>query len=207
MQTYTDIVNFCTAYSRSVGDDFTTMLPYWINESYQRVYNRNVGGWPSQRATGTLTTTTAQNYPLPANFQRLVDNSVRYYETTNEDGPYQILPIEVGQDAEIWESFATQTDPLACRVVSGADGNRRYLRLMPVFTNEGRYLSYAYFKKANQSLTSTTILDVPELCSAVAWDVMANNQTFFRDMKNGAINYYAQKYEEAYKTALRTTLQ
>lgn len=207
MQTYTDIVNFVTAQSRAIGSDITTLLPYWINESYQRIYNRNPAGWPSQRATGTFTTTSAQNYSLPTNFRNLIENSVLYYESTNEDGPYQTLEIVRGDDGEIWEQFETQLDPVACRIISGADGNRRLLRLLPAFTNTDRLITYAYQRKPNQSLSSTTILDVPELASAVAWDVLATNKQYFRDTKNMTSQFYITQREEAYKTALRTTLQ
>lgn len=209
MQSYTDIFNFVTALSRQgVSGQLTTLLPLWINESYQRLYNRNVAGWPSCRLTGTFTTTgDQQTYTLPTNFQSLVENSVQYYESTNTTGPYGYLPIIRGVDAELYDEFATQTDPVACTVISGADGLRRYLKLLPNFTNSSRLITYAYYRKPNQSLTTGVVLDVPELASAVAWDVLASNKDFFRDTNDASQAQYVARSEQAYRIALRTTLQ
>lgn len=128
-----------------------------------------------------------QNYNLPANFDRMIDESVQYAPSGSTYGK-TILPIVSGPDAEIWEAAAADATyaPQVCRIV-GADAatpTLLQLRLLPDFTETGGTVSFSYWKKP-ATLTTGVTLEVPQLADAVAWNAISNSYDYFRDDKAG----------------------
>lgn len=190
-----------TQYDQFITDD--------INSCYQQYCRRlqQPPGHPAIRATSTITTIAGtQDYALPANFDRLIDESVQYYNAALDDPSKVVLEIVNGPDAELWETLYETIDPIACRVIAGATGNERKLRLMPAFTQGSYTVSFAYWKRP-ATLTTGSVLEIPELEDAVSWNALSNSYDYFRDEKSGNSQSRADlRAREAFKQVLGLNL-
>lgn len=185
MTTYNEILAFVKGIARIPDTTQDTNLGLLINESNRRLCRKlQSRGAPAMRLTATFAVVAGtQDYDLAADFDVLIDNSVRYYTTGEED--YQILNIVSGPDAELWESLEEASTPLACRVIAGSTGTQRKLRIMPLSRESGKSITYAYWKRP-AALTAGSTLPVPELSDAIAWDVLASTPDIFRDANSSS---------------------
>lgn len=205
MQTLGDILTFIKANGRISSTDENSLLVAQVNESYLRLARKKP--WPSLRTLGTLTTVQGQqNYNLPANFDRLYENSIRY-DTGNPSPQWAqgwVLPIVSGPDAEVWEALWTRFAPGAVRIVEGT-GGLKALRLMPYFDATPVQISFVYYKKPAVLVNDADILEVTDLCEAIAWDVLNSQRAYSRD--DSMMSFFADRAKRSYYSAMSTLQQ
>lgn len=203
----TDIITFVkrqrrippsdTEYDQLITDDATSAYQQYCRRLQQ------IPGHPGLRNTATFAVVGGtQDYNLATNFDRLIDDSVRYYNP-DEDNPIPvILTIVNGPDAEIWESMGETYSPAACRVIPGATGDTRKLRLLPDFTQDGYEIAYAYWKRPVIAAVGDA-LEIPELEDAIKWNAVSNSYDYFRDERSGNSQNRADlRAREAFKQVL-----
>lgn len=159
---------------------YDTVIADTMNSAYG-IYCRRLQslGAPGMRGTATFPIVAlTRDYGLASDFDVLIDDSVRYYTTGTTN--YRVLQIVSGTDAELWDAMQSTISPLACRVIAGATGTARKLRLLPAFTESGTTVAYAYWKKP-ATLAAGVVLELPELGDAVGWNCVANSYDYFRD--------------------------
>lgn len=202
MTTFADILAFVKSQARITTTSEDENLGYLINQSYLSFCRSNQ--WPGLRKTASFSATGGtQNYILASDFDRLILDGVRYYTTGSTD--YKILPVEIQPDAEIWDAMQATYDPLACCVVPDTtSGTQRKMRLLPNFTATGKTVEYAYYKKP-AALSGSVVLELPELCPAIAWDVLASNKDFARDTDTSQA-VYLERARRAKYAAISLTL-
>lgn len=185
MTTFAEILAFVKGIGRIPDTTQDTNLGLLINESNRRFYRKlQSRGSPAARSTATFAVVAGtQDYDLAEDFDVLIDNSVRYYTSGEED--YRILDIVSGPDAELWESMQETSAPMACRVIAGSAGTSRKLRIMPLSQQSGKSISYAYWTRP-ATLTVGSTLGIPELSDAIAYDVLASTPDIFRDANSSS---------------------
>jgi hypothetical protein len=184
-----------TQFDSEIADD--------INTAY-RLYCRRLQslGAPGLRGTATFAIVAdQQDYNLASDFDVLIDNSVRYYTSGSTD--FQILDIVSGPSAELWDSIPEGYAPLACRVIAGSTGTQRKLRLLPAFSETGKTVAYAYWKRP-ATLSAGVTLELPELSDAVAWSAVAGSFNYFRDDNTSGVQVALAQAKAAFNEALGT---
>jgi hypothetical protein len=191
---------------------YDSLITLHANSTYE-VYCRKMqqNGAANMRVVGTPLTIVGgtQNYNLPVNFDRMIDESVQYQFNATVYGK-KILPIVSGPDAEIWEAFTNfNYAPQACRIVASASASFSplQLRLLPSFTETGGTVSFVYWKKP-AALAAGVTLELPELADAVMWNCISNSFDYFRDDGSGSAQARADaRARESYKEALGLNTQ
>jgi hypothetical protein len=209
MTTHDQILAFVKLNRRipSADTQYDALITGHMNSTYE-VYCRKLQqrGDPNMRVVGTPLAIVGgtQNYNLPANFDRMIDESVQYQFNATVYGK-KILPIVSGPDAEIWEAFTNfNYAPQACRIVASASASFSplQLRLLPSFTETGGTVSFSYWKKP-ATLAAGVTLELPQLADAVAWNCISNSYDYFRDTDGTTSQSRADaRARESYKEAL-----
>jgi hypothetical protein len=191
MTLYSEIKAFVKTLGRINDTSEDSAIAALADQSYRKWCRKlQIMGAPALRSTATITIVAAtQDYALATDFDVFVENSVRYYTSGSTD--FTIIPIVKDPDAALFEAMDQAFQPLACRVIAGATGATRKLRLLPSFSDTGKVVSYAYWKQPAQISASSTAIEVPELADAVAFDVLAGLVDYTRDnnASNQQINY------------------
>lgn len=212
MTTYAEILAFVkrqrrinnadTQYDQLITDDMNSAYETYCRKLQDLGhYNLRVVGTPLSITGGT------QNYTLPTNFDRMIDESVQYQFASTAYGKV-ILPIVWGPDAEIWEAQTTAVyAPQACRIVTSTSTTTPpQLRLLPNFSESGGTVSFSYWKRP-ATLTTGVTLEVTALADAVAWNCVSNSYDYFRDTNGTDSQRRADmRARESYKQVLGTIL-
>lgn len=209
MTTFSEILAFVKLNRRIPSGDtqYDSLITGHANSSYE-VYCRKLQqlGDPNMRVVGTPLAIVGgtQNYNLPANFDRMIDESVQYQFNATVYGK-TILSIVSGPDAEIWEAFTDSSyAPQACRIVSAVSPatSPLQLRLLPNFTETGGTVAFKYWKKPT-ALAAGVTLELPQLADAVAWNCISNSYDYFRDTDGATSQSRADaRARESYREAL-----
>jgi hypothetical protein len=209
MNTHDQILAFVKLNRRipSADTQYDALITGHMNSTYE-VYCRKLQqlGEPNMRVVGTPLAIVGgtQNYNLPANFDRMIDESVQYQYSATAYGKV-ILPLVWGPDAEIWETATTTVyAPQACRIVASTavTFTPLQLRLLPNFTETGGTVAFSYWKKP-AALAAGGTLELPQLADAVAWNCISNSYDYFRDTDGTTSQARADaRARESYKEAL-----
>ncbi len=196
----------------SADTQYDSLITLHANSTYE-VYCRKLqqSGAANMRVVGTPLAIVGgtQNYNLPANFDRMIDESVQYQFNATVYGKV-ILPVVSGPDAEIWEAFGSfNYAPRACRIIASTEATFTplKLRLLPSFTETGGTVSFSYWKKP-ATLAAGVTLELPQLADAVMWNCISNSYDYFRDNGNETSQARADaRARESYKEALGINTQ
>jgi hypothetical protein len=173
MQSGGEILTYVKQIVRETSTSLDTVLLAWLNKNLvQRTRGR---GYAQLLVEATTFTTTAGtvNYAVPANFFKLVPNSVKY--GIQAQGYYSLLPDVDMSAAEAWMMSGTGSDPQVCILVAGGTNSpTRQLQLLPPFSNSGQVCTYDYYAYASTFTSTASTMQVPELAEVLAYDVAAD---------------------------------
>lgn len=178
MQTVADMLSFIKRQARITGTSEDSVLIGLINESFLRLSRQFP--YSELRVVATFTTVSGQqNYDLPADFDRLVDDSIRF-GTTGYSLPGYIVPIVADADAEIYGAIPEVAYPTAVQVVAGISAPLA-LRFLPAFSATPQPVYYTYLKRPTEVTLDSDPVPVFRLAEAVCWEVMLSERMYSRD--------------------------
>lgn len=182
MTTIAEMLAFIRGQARVTSTDEETVLINAINEAFLRLCRKSVIPYPGLKTSASITTiTNTQNYDLPANFDRLLDDGIRY-DTGNAQWPEgRLVNIVYGDSANIWEAMGRSFWPGAVTIVAGSTPGRKAIRFLPYFTDTPRTATVGYVKRPTTYTTGSDVLEVPELAEAVCLESMRTEKVYSRD--------------------------
>jgi hypothetical protein len=203
MTTFADIQTFVKTQARITSTDRDTQIAQAINEARRTVLGTDF--FPQDRVAATqVLTAGTQDYALPAAFRQMADESLYVYTT----GTTNYIPVKLVSepDADLWDAMQATYLPLAAQVIAGATTGARKLRVMPDFTATDQTLKYVYFANPTD-VSSTDAVGSPDICDAIAWYVLAQDEDWTRDNGGGQRQAdYMMRYQRALKRARQAML-
>lgn len=170
--------------------------------------------WPQTRVPGLVVTITsgAQNYDLPADFDRIAGERVNYASLTGTNFNAQSLPIlHRGTERDdtrisVWESVIPSTlyaYPQAVCVTGGAV-NAYALELLPLAGNTGDTITFDYYSVLQRAeITLVTALPIEPLYQTL-FDLLS--ASYYRFIEKGDMMTANMKSAVTSRKAARMTL-
>lgn len=70
-------------------------------------------------------------------------------------------------------------------------GNSKFLFFDPVFSDAARVVTYDWYSKPGRLFNDNDVPEVPELCDAIIYQVLAENAIYHRPQSYDRLNYVA----------------
>lgn len=197
--TLLEIKNFVKTEFRESLSELDTLILNRANAAIS-FYSR-LGNWRQLKVIGaTITTTTAQSYDLPATFDRLLRDSVRYDTSSTTRG--RTLESINDERFEAFNALGPTGAPMACMAGPKSGSTAFQLYLLPTFTETGKTITYDYIKKPLALSANTDSTQVPELDFAVCYTIIQGLAAAHEDYE--AARYYSSEARAQYLNAVRS---
>lgn len=136
---------------------------------------------------------------------RYVRFGVDSVNTDAGDYGYRVVGVNVGAKS-ITLDRPYRGPALTLATVSVTPANSKWLFFDPTFTDSAKVVKYDWYSKPGRLFNSNDIPEVPELCDAIIYQVLAENPIYHRPQSYDRLNYVAIARDhkfEAFKSAMQ----
>lgn len=202
--TLTEIQTFVKARYKETTTELDSLITSLANEAM--VYFCRKARFPQMEVIAATLTTTAgtEAYALPAGFDRLIADSVRYDVTSTSSG--LIIPAVNDSELEYFRSLNEGSRPLCCAIGAPASGTTFRLLLYPSFTETSKTIEYDYMKQPTALSAGANSLEIPALDYAVCYYCLKGLAEYHDDDKTARsrADRYAAEMRNHWLTATKT---
>ena len=184
---------------RETSTALDSFIDLRLNQAYMTAVMRPPY-WRQLLVVGASFPTTAgtETYPTSSDFNRIVPNSMLYYQNTATSGfSLRDIDYEVAQPYKIVNQGII---PQLAFVVAGTSGSSKRIQLIPPFTDPSGTVTYDYYKFPS-TMAATDSPAVAELETFITYKALADLAMWHKDM-DGA-DMYSKRASEEWRSAMQ----
>lgn len=198
--TLTEIQTFVKARYKESTTELDSLITSLANEGM--TYYCRKARFPQMEVLGATFSTTAgvEAYATSANFDRMIQNSIRYDVNAASNG--RIIPMVTDSELEYYRGLNETGAPLAAALAAPTSGATFRVVLYPSFTETAKVVEYDYMKLPTALSAGSNSLEVPALDYAVCYYVLKGVAEYHDDDKRAAM--FAREERNHWLTATKT---